>query len=136
VDALIATAPAQIAGHAAGDVGVGRRRLLGEQRRRIHDLAGLAIAALRHAEVAPGDLHGVLALGVQALDGDDRLGCRRRHRRRAGADRIAVEMHGAVAAERGTAAELGAGEAQLVAQVPQDRHRRIAVVGPLLSVYP
>jgi hypothetical protein len=40
----------------------------------------------------------------------------------------------AAAAQRGAAAELGAGEAQLVAQIPQQRHRRIAVVCPFLSI--
>jgi hypothetical protein len=48
-------------------------RLLGEERRRGHDHAGLAVAALRHVEVTPGDLDRVHAGRRQALDGDDLL---------------------------------------------------------------
>src|SRR5262249_21012678 len=47
-DPQIGPAAADVAGHRTVDVGVGRMRVLGEQRRRRHDLAGLAVAALRH----------------------------------------------------------------------------------------
>jgi hypothetical protein len=40
----------------------------------------------------------------------------------AGAHRLAVEMHGACAALRNAAAELGAGHPQNVTQHPQERH--------------
>ena len=43
--------------HRVVDVGVARFGVCGEQRRRGHDLAGLAIAALRHVELHPGQLH-------------------------------------------------------------------------------
>ena len=46
----------------------------------------------------------------------------RRHRRDAGAQRRAVEVHGAGAALGHAAAELGAGEAEQVAQHPEQRH--------------
>ena len=57
------------------------------------------------------------AAGAGAFDGVDRraIGLRRRHQ--AGADLRAVEQHGAGAAVAGVAADLGAGEAELVAQV-------------------
>jgi len=38
------------------------------------------------------------------------------------ADRIAVQVHGAGAAQGGAAAVLGAGQVQVVAQGPQDGH--------------
>ena len=63
----------------SASVGAGLRR---QQGRGLHDLAGLAVAALRHADVAPGDLHGMLALGVQALDRGHRLAGDVRHLRR------------------------------------------------------
>src|SRR5262245_6725531 len=56
VDTLITAAAAEIAGHRLRDLGIGGRRLARQQRRGLHDLAGLAVAALRHAGVAPGDL--------------------------------------------------------------------------------
>src|SRR5581483_4676511 len=69
VDALIAAAAAEVAGHGAGDLRVGGRRLLRQKRGGVHDLPRLAVAALRHADVAPGNLHGMLVGRVQALDG-------------------------------------------------------------------
>ena len=48
VDALIGAAAADVAGHGGVDLRVGRLRRLGEERRRRHDLARLAVAALRH----------------------------------------------------------------------------------------
>src|SRR4051794_21621610 len=56
-DALVAAAAAEIAGHRIHDVLVGRSGLRLEQGGGLHDLPGLAVAALRHAEIAPGDLH-------------------------------------------------------------------------------
>ena len=53
----IGRAAADVAAHGVVDVGVGRLRVLLEQRRRRHDLAGLAIAALRHLQLDPGGLH-------------------------------------------------------------------------------
>ena len=44
-----------------------------EQRRRRHDHAGLAVAALRHVEREPGLLHRMRAVRRQALDRDDLL---------------------------------------------------------------
>src|ERR1043165_4687011 len=73
MNALVTAAAAQVAGHGVGDVLVGRRGLLLEQRRGLHDLPARAVAALRHAELAPGDLHRMLALRVEPLDGDDGL---------------------------------------------------------------
>src|SRR5688500_11573870 len=71
VNALVAAATAEIARHRVGDLLVGRRGLLLEQCRGLHDLAGLAVAALRHADIAPGHLHGMIAVRIEALDGDD-----------------------------------------------------------------
>src|SRR5712691_3678179 len=63
VDALIAAAPADVAGHGIGDLGVGRIVLGREESGRLHDLAGLAVAALRHVQGAPSLLHRVVAVG-------------------------------------------------------------------------
>src|SRR4029077_17399746 len=71
-DALIAAAAADIAAHRAVDLVFGRVLRSCEKRGRLHDLTALAIAALRHIQGAPGLLHRVVALRVEALD--------RRHR--------------------------------------------------------
>src|SRR5215472_141693 len=72
-DALVGSAAADI-GHRRVDIGIGRFRLLLEQRSRRHDHAALAIAALRHVEVEPGLLHRMqLAVLRQSLDRGDLL---------------------------------------------------------------
>jgi hypothetical protein len=83
-----------------------------------HDLAGLAVAALRHALVQPGLLHRVQsAIGPgQAFDGFHRPVLHGAHRQQATALRLAIQQHGAGAALTGAAAELGAHEAQVLAQ--------------------
>ena len=97
-----------IAGHGLDDFGVRGRAVLCEQRRRLHDLPGLAKAALRNADLAPCLLHRVLAVGAQTLDRRDRSCRRLRERRLAGAHGDAVDMNGAGAADAGAASELGA----------------------------
>src|SRR5262245_27218601 len=57
-DALVRPAPADI-GHRVVDILVGRLWILLEQRGRGHDLAGLAVAALRHIERSPGLLNRI-----------------------------------------------------------------------------
>ena len=94
-----------------------------QQRRRGHDHAALAEAALRHVERDPGLLHRVRAVRRQAFDGDDLLARPRRVEtgRTQRARRHAVDVHRAGAALRDAAAVLGAGQAELLAQHPQQR---------------
>ena len=94
-------------GAAAADVGqdfvdvlVARLGLGLEQRRRGHDEAGLAVAALGHLLLDPGLLHGVQRALPQPFDGDHRLAGDVGRRHRAGAHRHAVDMDGAGAARR------------------------------------
>src|SRR5213078_3731923 len=119
-DALIGAAAANV-GHRGVDVGVRGVRLLGEQRRRGHDLARLAVAALRHVFRDPGALYRVRAVLGQAFDRRDALVGDRGDGQHAGARGHAVQMHGAGAALRDAAAELGAREAERVAQHPEER---------------
>ena len=133
-DALIRAAPADVAGHRLVDLGVGRARLLGEERRRLHDLAGLAVAALRDVGRDPRALHRMALAGAEALDRDDLASGERAHRRLARADGLAVHVHGAGAAEAAAAAVLRAGQAQLVAQVPEQGHVGVAVERPARPV--
>src|SRR5260221_3862502 len=55
-DADIGGAAADIAAHRVVDVGVGRLRVLLQQRCRRHDFARLAITALRHLKLQPSRL--------------------------------------------------------------------------------
>src|ERR1700674_1391949 len=127
-DALIGATAADIAGHRVVDVGIARPLVHLEQADGAHDLAALAVAALRHIVLDPRGLHlradGILADG---LDGRDLLPRSRRYRCHARANCLSVEMHGASATECGAAAELGAGQTEVVAQCPKDGCRRIRV---------
>ena len=105
-------------------VGLG---FFGEQLRRLHDLAGLAVAALRHFLGDPGLLQRVRGIRRQALDGDDLLAGDRAHIGLAGALRGAVDVDGAGAAQAGAAAVFGAGQSDVVADRPQQRGLRIGI---------
>ena len=72
-DAHVGAAAADVAGHRGVDVGIVGIGRGCEQRRRRHDLARLAIAALDHFEVEPGLLHlGAGRRCADAFDGGDR----------------------------------------------------------------
>ena len=70
--AHVGGAAAQIAAHRLVDLRVGGVGVAAQQGDRRHDLAGLAEAALRHVQFAPGVLHGLPnPVGADAFDGDD-----------------------------------------------------------------
>src|SRR5438552_11275904 len=64
-DALIAAATADVATHRAVDLVFGRVLVGCEQRGSLHDLAGLAIAALRDVQGPPCLLHRVVSLRIE-----------------------------------------------------------------------
>jgi hypothetical protein len=70
-DALIAAAAADISRHRLAYLIVVGFGIFHQQCRGLHDLAGLAIAALRDIYLAPCLLYRVIAGGMQALDGRD-----------------------------------------------------------------
>src|SRR5882762_7869765 len=96
----IRAAAADVSGHGGVDIAIGRVRLGGEQRRRRHDLAGLAIAALRHLQLDPGLLDLLAgAGGTDGFDRSDALAGRGSDGRQARAHRLAIEVYGARAAQ-------------------------------------
>src|SRR5436190_15604561 len=125
---LLEGAAAADVGDRRVDVGVGRLRLLLEERRDRHDHSRLAIAALRHVVRDPGLLHLVQRVALrEALDRRDLLARGRAHREGAGAYCRAVDMNRTGTALRDAAAVLRAGEADLLANHPQKRGIRIDV---------
>ena len=62
-NARVGAAAAEVAAHRGVDVVVGRLRGLRQQRAGLHQLARLAVAALRHRELVPRALAGVERLG-------------------------------------------------------------------------
>src|SRR6266850_2287280 len=135
-DTLIGAAAADV-GHRLVDVLVGRLRVLLQQRRGRHDLSRLAVAALRHVECRPCLLHGMRAGDRKPLDGDDLVGgLQRTDGNGAGAPHFAVDMHRAGPALRDAAAVLGAGEAHLLADHPEQRGvgLRLHVADPAIDI--
>src|SRR6267143_2603720 len=121
-DPDVRTAAADVPRHRGVDVTVARVRLGGEQRRRGHDLAGLAIAALRHLQLDPGLLDLFAGgCGAYGLDRGDALAGRGSDRRQARAHRLAIEVDGARAAQAEAAAEFRAGHAEHIAKHPEQR---------------
>src|SRR3984957_1242325 len=62
-DARIGAAAADIAIHVANDVVAAPVLVRGQERRGVHDLARLAVAALRHLQIEPGLLQRMVAIG-------------------------------------------------------------------------
>src|SRR5215467_11783841 len=115
-------APADVTGHGFVDLRVGGLAVALEERGGRHELSRLTVTTLRYAHLHPGRLQRPPNLvGLDSLDGHDLRVGHRGDRRGAGAHGLAVDVHGARAAEGHAAAELGARHPKLVAQRPQQR---------------
>src|SRR5215472_2684183 len=133
-DALVAAAAADVAAHHAVDV-VLRGVLVGrKQRRGLHDLAGLAIAALRDVQDVPSLLDRMIAVRVKPLDCRHRAAADIVYGNDAGAGSFPVDMDRASAAQGRAASVFCSGQTELVPKIPEQRHRRIPVEGLLLVV--
>src|ERR1019366_1648675 len=106
-DTGIRRATANIAAHRTVDVGIRRRRVLLEKRRRRHDLTALAIAALGYLKPDPRRLYRLGRLALQALDGGHLFTGHGRQGHYARPDGITVHVHRARTAQRHAATELG-----------------------------
>src|SRR5580704_16234 len=117
------------------DLRVGRLLLVAEKRRRRHDPAVDAVAALRNLLLDIGGLQGMrLVRRAEAGERDDLAVADRRDRRDAGADRLAVEMHSAGAALGEPATEMRIVQAEIVAQRIEQRHVLVRLYGAHLSI--
>src|SRR5687768_2693122 len=118
-DAEVRPATAQVATHGLVDVSVTRVGVLVEQGNGLHDLAGLAVAALGHVVVNPGCLDRVQGVALsQTLDSGDVLTFDRAHGRNARALGHTIDVAGADAAQAHTAPVLDAIHVQAVTKDP------------------
>ena len=119
-NAAVSAAAANIARHRRIDIGIRRFGIFRQERRRAHDLARLAVAALRYVLRDPGLLHRLADFaGTDRFDCVDLLSYDGGNRRYARARRHAIDMHRAGAALSDAAAELSTGKVQAVAQGPK-----------------
>ena len=100
-----------------------------------HDLAGLAVAALRNLLGEPGLLQRVRRIQRQPFDRRHRPAGNLRDLRLARERALAVDVHHAGAAQTGAAAELGAGKLEALPQHPQQRRCRGCVGRRRLAVH-
>src|SRR6267378_1993532 len=121
-DPDVRAAATDVPRHCGVDIAVGWVGICGEQCGRGHDLAGLAVAALRHLQLDPG-LMDLLAggCGAHGLDRGDALAGRGRDRRDARAHRLAIKMDRARSAQSEAATEFRAGHSEHIAKHPEQR---------------
>src|SRR6186713_830318 len=99
LDALVAAATADVAGHRFADLVMRWLGVLHQERSSLHDLAGLAEAALGDVDLAPGLLDRMIAVWMQALDRGDLAAGDVVDRRDAGANGFLVDDDSAGAAQ-------------------------------------
>jgi hypothetical protein len=126
-DAWIRAAAADIPGHRFVDILIGGLGIFVEQHGGAHDLAGLAVAALRHVDFDPGALEWMRKIVREAFDGGDMFAG---HARQGGYARtygLPFEMHGAGSAQSHPTAEFCASQSQGISNNPEQRSRRIVI---------
>src|SRR5207245_525572 len=133
-DALVSTAAADVARHRFTDLVARRFWILDQQRCRLHDLTGLAIAALRDVEVAPGLLNRMIARRMEAFDRRDLPADHVGNRGDTGAYGLLVDKDGTSAAEVLAAGEFGDGQSHLVTEIPQWPNVLSATPGMFLAM--
>src|SRR5207247_8112489 len=134
-DVLIAGAAAEIAFDAVADLGVGGRRVALQQLFRSHDHAGRAEAALQAMLIPESLLHVVqMAIGGEALDGEEAAAVGLHGEHGAGFDGLAVHLDGAGAADGSLAADMGAGESDHLPKVVDEKQAGLHFVLVALAV--
>src|SRR5262245_58733937 len=133
-NARIGAAATNVAVHVSDDLLARRLFVLRQQFRRLHDLTGLTVAALRHLLDDPRLLQRVAGTRRQPFDGRDLLAAHDRHLGLAGSHRLAVDMDRAGAAQAGAAAILGAGEFQVLAHDPKQGRVRLGLHAHRLAI--
>src|SRR5664279_4398718 len=134
-DVVVAGAAADVAVEALADLLLARLRVVGEQLHRRHHHARRAEAALQAVALAKRRLHRMqLAVLGEPFDRRDGAALHLRREHRARLDRAPVHVHGAGAALRGVATDVGAGQLQGLAQELDEQRARIDRPGDGLAV--
>jgi hypothetical protein len=131
---LVSAAAADIARHRFAYLIVVGFRIFHQQGSGLHDLAGLAITALRDIHLAPGLLDRVIAGGMETFDGRDFPVDHVGDRGDAGAYRLLVHNNGACTAESLAAAEFRARQSDFIPDKPEEWEIRVAIPASFLAV--
>jgi hypothetical protein len=134
-DSRVGAAAADVAGHRVIDIRVGGLGVLAQEHGGGHDLARLAIAALRNFLLDPGALQRMRQILRKALDCGHLLSDGSRDGRDARAHGFTINMDGASAALRHAATVFGSRELEAFADGPEERHRGIHINRGFFSVY-
>src|ERR1700716_723405 len=118
-DALVTAAAADIARHRFSYLIVCGFWIFHQQCGRLHNLAGLAIAALRDIYLAPGLLNRVITRGMEAFDGRDLSVDHVGNRSDAGTYGLLVHDDGARAAESLAAAKFRTRQSDFITEKPE-----------------
>jgi len=135
-DAGICAAPTQIARHRFVNLGISWCRIFSKKAGCLHDLARLAVAALRNLSVGPSGLYGVQGGGgAEAFDCGNRGPRHVAQQGLAGPHRLPVDLHRAGPARGDATAEFRSGQVQPFAQRPKQRHVGRQIQRLVLAVY-
>src|SRR5262249_37036273 len=118
LDALVTAATADVARHRFPYLVMGGFWIVHQERGGLHDLPRLAKAALRHVDLPPSLLNGMIAGGVEAVDGGNLPAGGVGDGGDAGAHGLLVQEDRARATQGNATAEFGAGQSYLVAEKP------------------
>ena len=124
-NALVGPAAADVGCHCLVDVGIAGLRILGKQGCSLHDLPGLAVAALRNVDLLPRNLQWMASIRREPLDGGDVLAFNRSDAGHAGTFRLTVHVNRAGTATVHAATEFGSGESQCVPERPEQGSLRV-----------
>ena len=124
-DARIGATATQVGGHGRIDVLIRGRGVEIQKRGRLHDLARLAVAALRDLMFDPGFLNGVQTIGLrEPLNGYHFAAGQIADGKLTGPHRKPIDMNSAGPALRNAAAVFRARDVQFISEHPKQRHVR------------
>jgi hypothetical protein len=133
-DALITAAPANITRHRFAYLIVSGFGIFHEECGGLHNLAGLAITALRNISLAPSLLNRVITRGMKALDCRDLSIDNVRNRSDARTHRLLIDNNGAGATESLATAEFRTRQSHFITEKPEQWKVRVAVPISLLPI--
>lgn len=135
-DVVVPGATAQVALDAVADLVLTRVVVVLEERNGAHDHARSAEAALESVTLPESDLYGVEFVPIRyTFDRPNRSAIRLDGKHGARLDCATIDNDGACSAVSGVAPDVGAGEAQILAEVVHEQRPGFDIAAVICSVY-